>query len=96
MERTRVLRRIRTRRRIPIPEKIAFAGENTYKIVWEGSSRKLWYEGAYQANTYSEGLREGIEDLYSRIQPFGQPFIATLRMIKFLDLLLEHDEDVAR
>ena len=92
----RVLKRIRTRRRIPIPAKIAFAGENTYKIVWECSSRTLWYEGAYQANTFSEVLREGIKNLYSRIQPFGQPFIATLRMIEFLGLLLEHDENVAR
>jgi hypothetical protein len=31
MDRTRVLRRIHTERRTPIPAKIAFAGENTCK-----------------------------------------------------------------
>ncbi len=32
MDRTKVLRRIHTERRTPIPAKIAFAGENTCKI----------------------------------------------------------------
>ncbi len=32
IDRTKVLRRIRTERRTPIPTKIAFAGENTCKI----------------------------------------------------------------
>jgi hypothetical protein len=33
MDRTKVLRRIRTERRTPIPAKIVFAGENTCKII---------------------------------------------------------------
>jgi hypothetical protein len=33
MDRTRALRKIHTKRRIPTPAKIAFAGENTYKIT---------------------------------------------------------------
>ena len=32
MDRTKILRRTHTERRTPIPTKIAFAGENTYRI----------------------------------------------------------------
>jgi hypothetical protein len=47
----------------------------------------------YQANTFSEGCRESIEDIHHRVQPFRQAVIATLRSIELLDLLLKHGEN---
>jgi hypothetical protein len=52
--------------------------------------------GTYQANTFSEGFRKRIEDVNGRVQPFGQPIIATLRSIKLLYLLLKHSENATR
>jgi hypothetical protein len=51
--------------------------------------------GTYQTNTFSEGVGERIEDIHGGIQPFGEPFIATLRSIEILDLLLKHSENAA-
>ena len=82
-----VLRGIRTRRRIPTPAKIAFAGENTCKISIRMVISDTLISRAYQVNTFTEGLRESIKDLYSWIQPFRQPFIVALRLIELLYLL---------
>jgi hypothetical protein len=60
---------MRTKRRTPTPTNMAFAGENTchiYMRVQISSSSRL---EAYQANTLSKGLREGIEDVHSRTKP---------------------------
>jgi hypothetical protein len=51
--------------------------------------------GAYHAYAFSEGFREGVEDIHRRVQPLGQPFIAILRSIKVFGLLLKHQEDAA-
>ena len=51
--------------------------------------------GAYQANAFSEGFREGVEDIHRRVQPLGQPFTAILRSMKLFGLLLKHQEDAA-
>jgi len=50
----------------------------------------------YQADTLSESLRESIEYIDGRIEPFCQPIIAGSRSIEFLYLLLEYDENGAR
>jgi hypothetical protein len=50
--------------------------------------------GAYQANTFSEGCREGIESIHHRDQPFRQAVIGVLRSIGLLGLLLKHKENV--
>jgi hypothetical protein len=88
---------IQTKRRTLMPANITFAGENTCQNRQclngrdlQGSSR-----GTYQTNTFSEGFREHIEHINGRVQPFGQPFIATLRSIELLDLLLKNSKNAA-
>jgi hypothetical protein len=53
------------------------------------------YPKAYQANTFSEGFREGIEHVDRGVEPFRQAVIATLRSIELLDLLLKHSKNAA-
>jgi hypothetical protein len=50
---------------------------------------------AYQASTFSEGIRKGAEDIDRRVEPFGQAAIGTLRSIELLDLVLKHSSNVA-
>lgn len=47
-----------------------------------------WPE-AYQANTFSDGLREGTKGIHRRVQLFNQAVMTNLRSVKFLDLLLK-------
>ena len=54
-----------------------------------------WPE-AYQANTFSDGRREGTQNIYRRVQPFGQTVMISLRSIGFLDLLLKDKENATR
>ena len=54
-----------------------------------------WPE-AYQTKTFSDGRRERIQDIYRRVQPFGERVMTTLRSIEFLDLLLKDKENAAR
>lgn len=54
-----------------------------------------WLE-AYQASTFSEGRREGIQDVYRRVQPSRQAVMTTLRSFEFLGLLLKEKENAAR
>jgi hypothetical protein len=49
--------------------------------------------GTYQANTFSKGIRESIEYIHRRVQPFCQPVIVTLRSIEVLYLLLKQNEN---
>jgi hypothetical protein len=57
MDRTKVLRRIHTERRTPIPAKIVFAGENTCGKSMRMQISDTFIYGAYQANAFSEGPR---------------------------------------
>jgi hypothetical protein len=91
---TKATERIRTERRTPTPTKMTFAGENTCQIKIRIQITDSW-PGAYQANTFSEGIRKGTEDMDRRVEPFGQAVIGTLRSIKLLDLLLKHGENAA-
>src|ERR1700761_7620832 len=91
----KALKRVQTKRRTPTPAKTTFAGESTCQIhltvqIFTGSC-----SGAYQANTFSKGCREGIKNIPRRVEPFRQPIVATLRSIELLDLLLKHDENAA-
>ncbi len=45
---------------------------------------------------FSERPRECMKDLYSWVEPSATPFIAALRLIELVDLLLKHVENVAR
>ncbi len=45
---------------------------------------------------YSERVRERMENLYSWVEPPRPLFIAALRLIELLNLLLKHVENVAR
>jgi len=75
MDLTRVSIRIQTKRRTPMPAKVASTGENTCKIRMRIQiSDSLIYH--WQADTFSDGLREGIKYLHSWIQAFHQPFIS--------------------
>ena len=93
--RAMVLRRTQTERRTPIPTNIAFAGENTCQMPLKNTILIDLCPGAHQANAFSERFREGVEDIYRRVQPLGQPFIAILRSIKLFGLLLKHQENAA-
>jgi hypothetical protein len=96
MARVMALRRIRTERRIPTPTKITFAGEKTYYVFKDTDlAGSLACRGAYQANTFSEGIRKGTKDIDRRVEPFGQAVIGTLRPIEVLDLLLKHSSNAA-
>jgi hypothetical protein len=45
---------------------------------------------------FSERPRECMKHLYSWVEPPGPLFIAALRLIELLDLLLKHVEDITR
>jgi hypothetical protein len=62
---------MRTKRRIPTPAKITFAGDNTYKINMGVSSPTSRRREAHQANTLSKSRREGIEYINGGVEPFG-------------------------
>ena len=49
----------------------------------------------YQANGFSKGLRECIENVDGRVKPLCQPIIGGSRSIEFLYLLLKHVENGA-
>ena len=49
----------------------------------------------YHTNTVAEGRREREQDIDSRIQPFRQLFVGTLRLIKGLYLGLKNGENGA-
>ena len=52
--------------------------------------------GTYQANSISDGIREGRQNIDRRLEPFGQALIASLRLIKLLDLLSKNSLNAAR
>lgn len=91
----KALGRLQTERRTPTPVKTMFAGENTCQMhLMVHISQVRVLAGAYQANAFSEGCREGVENIYHRDQPFRQMVIGILRSIGVLDLLLKHKENV--
>lgn len=54
------------------------------------------YLGAYHASSFSEHCRDGIDNIYRRVQPNCQAIIgviASLRSIELFGLLLKHKED---
>ena len=51
---------------------------------------------SYQANTRSNSLREGVEDIDCWVQPPCQPVISGLRLIEVVDLLLKYSENGGR
>ena len=52
--------------------------------------------GAYQADGSSDGIRKGRQNIDRRVEPFGQALIATLRLIKLLDLSSKNSSNAAR
>ena len=63
-----ILERIHTNRRTPNAVKMAFAGGNAYQTSMRARiSHTSPRAEAYQGDTFSEGLREGIKDLHSWI-----------------------------
>jgi hypothetical protein len=45
---------------------------------------------------FSEHPREGMKHLYGWVEPPGPLFVAALRLIEFLDLLLKQVENITR
>jgi hypothetical protein len=45
---------------------------------------------------FSEHSREGMKHLYGWVEPPGPLFVAALRLIELLDLLLKHVENITR
>jgi hypothetical protein len=76
--------------------KISFPGENTCEMKIRAHVSHRFAFWAFQANTLSERLREGIEDIHSRVQPFCPPFIATPGLVELLDLFLKDGENGTR
>ena len=94
MDRTKVLRKVHTERRTVNPITITFAGGNTcqinkYERVDLGQSS---CSEAYRADTFSECLWEGMNNVHRWVQPLH---IAALRLIELLDLLLKRSENTA-
>ena len=75
-----------------IPAKITFAGENTYKKYireYFGAYINLSVE-TYQTNAAGDGRGKCVQDIHSWAQPRCQSLIATARLVKVLNLILEH------
>ena len=47
----------------------------------------------YHTDTPRDGSRKRAQDVHSRAQPLCQSFIATVKFVKFSDLVLEESED---
>ena len=90
-----ISRNIRTKRRTPTPVSTTFAGENTYFIYQNADLGHSLLLEAYQANTLSKSVTEGIKDVYSRIKPLDPSIIATSGLIWPLNLLLKDVENGA-
>ena len=74
-------------------DKDDFRGREHLSNAFNCTNVKDFWRGAYQANSFSEGIRKGAEDIDRRVEPFGQAVIGTLRAIELLDLLLKHCEN---
>ena len=75
---------------MPIPVKITPAGGYTC-IILHPEQVKIGLYWAYQADTPTDGCGEIIEDIHSRIEPFGAFIIA--RLVKPRDLFSNGGED---
>ena len=87
--------RILAERKKPMPAKITFAGENTYKIHIRGCL-KVYISSSvetYQTDAPHDGGRKRGEDIHSWIQPLGQSLIAAARFVEFSHLILKDCKD---
>ena len=90
---------MRTDRRIPIPQKTAFAGGNTWRMGTLGSQIRRINEKerceAYVAKTVFKDLvgREGMQHIDDGSEPLEQFGIAPLKFVKSPCLLLEYTKD---
>ena len=50
----------------------------------------------YQTNALSNRLRKGMKDIDGRVKPLGKPFVAGLRLIRPLALLLKYGKNRTR
>jgi hypothetical protein len=78
-----------------MPAKIAFAGENTYKIYIRGRLKLAHIVETYQTDAPGDSSRKRAQDVHSWVQPLGQSLIATVSLVEFPDLVLKHGIDGA-
>jgi hypothetical protein len=71
---SKVNKKIHTERRMPTPAKMTLEGENTCHVNMREDLRQSVPE-TYQANTCSDNVGEGIQDVDGRIKPFRPSFI---------------------
>jgi hypothetical protein len=69
MAHTKLLRRIHTERRTPIPENITVAGENACQMSMSVQISDKISPEAYQANARSDCGRKSVEYVDGRIKP---------------------------
>jgi hypothetical protein len=74
-----------------MPVNITFAGENTCKYMSEPYIRPR--VETYQTRASADSGRKRVEDVHGWAQPLGQSLIATVRFVKFSNLILKDGED---
>ena len=72
---------IHTERKTPTPAKMTLAGENTCHVNMREQDSKKCMSEAYQADTRSNHVREGIQDVDRWIKPLRPSFIGIPRLI---------------
>ena len=78
-----------------MPAKMTLAGENTYQITSE-DARSLTLAPqveTYQTDAPRDGGRKRGEDIDSWAQPLCQSLIATMRFVKFSNLIFKDSND---
>ena len=53
------------------------------------------FSETYQANTLSKSIRQRVQDFHGWVEPFCQVFVASPRLMEFLDLLMKDSENCA-
>ena len=74
--------------------KITFAGENTCKIKIRTQIVEKWLLEIYETNTITKSGGKCIKDVHGRVQPLCEFLICTPLVVKFVDLVLKHGQNV--
>jgi hypothetical protein len=89
-----VSRRTETKRRTPMPAKIAFAGENVYGIdILEEISSTGRHINTYKADSLAKHVSGETEDIHCRNKPLCKPDIGILGLRELSKLLSKDGED---
>ena len=74
----------------PTPAKITLASKNTYKINIRGKAYIDSSIGTYETDAVGDDGRKRAQDTHRWGQPLCHSLIATMRVVKLLNLVLKH------